>query len=95
MKHIGKTIVSKESSEELFKKTLFYNALKSVVEEAEEDRERVESELLRRFASEYVDFDGEATESVIRICKSEIADYLQFVVKKIQPIRVLIAEEEK
>jgi len=95
MQYIGKTIVSKKSCEELFKKTLFYNALMSVIEEAQEDRERVESELLRRFASEYIDFDAEATELVIQVCKSEIADYLKIVEKKIQPIRLLLSKGEQ
>ncbi len=87
--------LSRRSSEDLFRRLLFYNALKSIAEEVEEDRERVEVELLKRYKGDNIDYDAEATEQAMQLYKSEIADYLKLVEKKIQPIRLLLSKGEQ
>lgn len=95
MQYFGVTSLSRRSSEDLFRRLLFCNALKSIVEEAEEDRERVEVELLKRYKGDNIDYDAEATEQAMQLYKSEIADYLLFVEKKIKPKNLLISGGEQ
>jgi len=95
MQYFGVTSLSRRSSEDLFRRLLFCNALKSIVEEVEEDRERVEVELLKRYKGDNIDYDAEATEQAMQLYKSEIADYLLFVEKKIKPKNLLISGGEQ
>ena len=55
----------------------------------------MEVELLKRYKGDNIDYDAEATEQAMQLYKSEIADYLLFVEKKIKPKNLLISGGEQ